>query len=205
MRSPVRSFAIMIAIIALLFGLYLLMGSIMEDTIIQNARTPEEKEAELAAEKEFFPKLDAFYDAKDFEGLVKLANSRESDKIDIWNYPHYDLLNYYSQYVLIRDEYLPMLDRREMSKGAARYLTEVTFAFYYRSYDHTMGSAGNASKSDLETLDGIRNDFFLSILYDRMGYTEDDMEAARGDIMQNNYFHTAEADKICDRYCERYK
>lgn len=201
MKTSLRSFAIMIAIIAALFGMWLLMGSILEDSLTEDPKTPEEE----AAQNDFFLKLDALYDAKDYEGLVKLANSRESDKIDIWNYPHYDLLNFYSQYVLIRDEYLPMLDKHTLTGNTARFLTEVTFSFYYRCYDHTIGSAGNASESDLKVLDDIRNDFFLDILYNRMGYTEEDMEAVRGDMMQNNYFHTAEADKICDRYCERYK
>ncbi len=177
----------------------------MEDTLTQNARTPEEQASELEAERIFFPKLDALYDSGDYEGLVKLANSSESDKIDIWNYSHYDLLSFYSQYVLIRDDYLPMLDKRQLTGASARFLTEVTFSFYYRTYDHTMGVTGNASQSDLEILDGIRNVFFLDILYNRMGYTEGDMEAARAKIMENNYFHTAEADKICDRYVERYK
>ena len=195
----------MITVIALLFGLYILMANVMDDTIMENARTPEEQMAELEAEKELFPKLDELYDSGDYEGLVKLANSQESDKIDIWNYGHYDLLNYYNHYVLIRDEYIPMLDEGRLTKNNARLLTESTFSFYYRCYDHTMGSANNASKSDIATLDKIRDEHILDIIFNRMGYTEEDMEAARGDIMENNYFHTAVADRFSDRYCERYK
>ena len=205
MKMSGKLYLIMIGIIALLLGMYILMAYVMEDTLTDNARTPEERMEEKEAEKRFFPQLDELYEAKDYEGLVKLAKSEESDKIDIWNYGHYDFLNYYSQYVSIRDEYIPQLDEGDLTKNGARWLTECTFAFYYRCYDNTMGAAGNASEEDLATLDRIRDEFFLDILYNRMGYTEEDMEAVRGDIMQNNYFHTAEADKICDRYCERYK
>ena len=205
MKSAIRSFAIMIAIIAALFGLYLLMGSFIEDSMTNDTRTPEEKAAELEAEKELFPKLDQMYDAGDLEGLVTLANAQESDKIDMWNYEHYDLLYYYSRYVSARDDLLPLLASGKMTQIDARRLTEITFSFYYRCYDNTIGLAGNASDDDIKKLDEIRNDFFLDILHDRMGYTDDDMDAARGDLMENNYFHTDLADKFSDRYCERYK
>jgi hypothetical protein len=196
---------ILIGTIAFFLGLYILMANVMDDTLTENARTPEEQMEEIEAEKRFFPKLDELYEAGDYEGLVKLAKSPESDKIDIWNYSHYDLLNFYSQYVSIRDEYIPQLDEGKITKDGARWLTEVTFSFYYRCYDNTMGVSGNASKSDLEVLDHIRDDFILDILYNRMGYTKEDMDAARGEIMESNYFHTAQADKFSDRYCERYK
>ena len=196
---------ILIGTIAFFLGLYILMANVMDDTLTENARTPEEQMEEIEAEKRFFPKLDELYEAGDYEGLVKLAKSPESYKIDIWNYGHYDLLNFYSQYVSIRDEYIPQLDEGKITKDGARWLTEVTFSFYYRCYDNTMGVAGNASESDLEVLDRIRDDFILDILYNRMGYTKEDMEAARGEIMGSNYFHTAQADKFSDRYCERYK
>ena len=191
----------MIAIIAALFGMWILMGSIMEDSMAKEPLTPEEE----AAQRDFYKKLDDLYSAKDYEGLVALANSPESDTIDLWDYPHYDLLNYYGQYVVIRDEYIPKLDKRELTGNAARFLTEVTFSFYYRCYDHTIGTAGNASESDLEELDKIRDEFFLDILYNRMGYTEEDMEAARNDIMNSNWFHTDVADKYSDKYSERYR
>ena len=200
-----KLYLILIATIAVFFGLYILMANVMEDTLTENARTPEEQMEEKEAEKRFFPQLDELYEAGDYEGLVKLAKSPESDKIDIWNYDHYDLLNFYGQYVSVRDEYLPKLDEGKLTKNDARALTQITFSYYYRCYDNTMGVAGNASEKDLSTLDKIRDDFILGILYDRMGYTEEDMEAARGDIMENNYFHTAVADKFSDRYCERYK
>ena len=205
MKMSGKLYLIMLATVALLFGMYILMANVMEDTLIDNARTPEERMEEKEAEERFFPQLDRLYEAKDYEGLVKLAKSEESDKIDIWNYGHYDLLNYYSQYVSIRDEYIPQLDSGSLTKNGARWLTECTFSFYYRCYDNTMGAAGNASEEDIATLDGIRDGFFLDILYNRMGYTEEDMEAARGDIMESNFFHTAVADKFSDRYCERYK
>ena len=62
-----------------------------------------------------------------------------------------------------------------------------------------------ASEKDIEILDGIKNDVMCDILFNRMGYTEGDMESARGDIMKNNYFHTDRADKFSDTYYERYR
>ena len=201
MKTPLRSFLIMIAIIAALFGMWILMGSIMEDSMAKEPKTPEEE----AAQRDFYSKLDELYAAKDYDGLVALANGPESDTIDLWDYPHYDLLNYYGQYVVIRDEYIPKLDKRELTGNTARFLTEVTFSFYYRCYDHTIGTAGNASEADLEELDKIRDEFFLDILYNRMEYTEEDMEAARNDIMNSNWFHADVADKYSDKYSERYR
>lgn len=204
-NTSIRLFILMIVIIAVLFGLYMLMANIMESTIMEGARTPEEQEQELAAEKELFPKLDALYDAGDYEGMTALANKPEWDKIDIWKYGHYDLLNYYGQYIMIRDDLLPILENGTIDQNSARMLTESVFSYYYRCYDNTMGAAGTATEKDLAILDGIRDGFILDIIHNRMGFTDEDMEAARGDIMESNYFHTAEADKISDRYSDRYK
>ena len=192
-RTPVITFLIMLGLIVFLFLSYLLMGYFMGDTIAAGSLTAEEQE-----------KLNGFYEAKDYEGLVNCAETLESGALRILNYDHYDFLNYYAQYMEVRDVYVPKLGSG-LAQNEARRLTECVFAFYYRCYDHTMGTAGNASEEDIRVLDGIRDDFMLDILFSRMGYTEDDMEAARKDIMENNYFHTAEADKFSDNYADRYR
>ena len=200
-----KLYLILIATIAVFFGLYILMANVMDDTLIENARTPEEQMEEKEAEKQFFPQLDELYEAGDYEGLVKLAKSPESDKIDIWNYDHYDLIFFYGKFMDVRDKYIPELDKGTMSGQDARLLTQIVFEFYYRCYDNTMDVAGKSTPDDITYLDGIREDYMKDILYKRMRYTEEDMEAAKDDIMEYGYFHIEEAFAVSDRYSERYR
>ena len=190
---PYVTFAAMIFMILFLFGSYMVMAYLADDTISAVSLTPEQTQA-----------LNALYDAGDYEGLIKLVNS--SDDYDyMWNYEHYDLVNFYGQYVEVRDIYIPLLDKKELTQEQARRMTECVFAYYYRVYDHTPGTADNASEKDLKILDGIKNDVMYDILFNRMGYTEQDMEGARNDIMKNGYFHSDTADKFSDSYFERYR
>ena len=190
---PYVTFAAMIIMIAVLFGSYMIMAYLAEDTLSAVSLTPEQTQA-----------FNDLYDAGDYEGLTELVNS--SDEYNyMWDYEHYDFVNFYGQYVEVRDVYIPLLDKKELTQIQARRMTECVFAFYYRVYDHTPGTAGNASDKDIEILDGIKNDVMCDILFNRMGYTEQDMEGARNDIMKNGYFHSDRADKISDSYYERYR
>ncbi len=205
LKTAVITFAVMIGLILGLFGLYMLMANVMEDTFSAGSRTPEEEMAEIAAEREFFPKLDSLYDSEDYEGLVKLSQSEEARAVDIWNYPHYELLYYYKMYMDVRDIYIPELDDKKLAKDHAGWMTEDVFNFYYRCYDISLGSAGKNTERDIQVLDDIRDGYMLDILYSRMMYTQEDMEAAKGDIMENGFFHMSEAQKYSDRYYERYR
>ena len=203
-KTSVITFAVMIGLILLLMGAYILMGSIIEDSFSTESRTPEEEMAELAAEKEFFPKLDSLYEAGDHEGLVKLARSEEAQAVDLWNYKHYEFLTFYEKYIDVRDIYLPELDSGRLDKEHAARLTECVFEYYYRSYDSNMNLSGYRDDKDIAILDGIREDHMLEILHSRLMYTDEDMEAAKDDIMEGGFFHLSEAYDYSDRYFERY-
>ncbi len=192
-KMPIITFILMIALIGFIFGSNILMTYLAEDTLSAVTLTPEQTNA-----------LNKLYDAGDYEGLIKLINS--SNEYDhMWNYEHYDFVSFYSKYVEVRDVFLPLLDKKELTQVQARQLTESVFAFYYRVYDHTMGTAGNTSDNDIEVLDGIKNDVMYDILFNRMGFTEQDMESARSEIMEDNYFHSDRADKFSDSYYERFR
>ncbi len=192
-RTPLITFLAMMGIIVFLFGSYMLMGYFMEDTIAAGSLSPEEQK-----------NLDALYEKEDYEQLVNYASGLDSASLRLLNYEHYDLLNYYGQYMEVRDIYVPELDKKTLSQSDARRLTEFAFSFYYRCYDRQISTTGNIPEKDLEILDGVR-DYMLSVLYDRLGYSQDDMEAARSDIMENNYFHAGKVDRYSDSYSERYK
>lgn len=205
LKTSAVTFIVMIVLILVCFALYMIMANIIEDSFSSSNRTPEEEMAELAAEREFFPKLDSLYEAGDYEGLVKLAQSDESKTVDIWNYPHYEFLDYYQKYVEVRDIYIPMLDGGILEKDNAGWFTEKVFCYYYRCYDSTMGLSSEKNNKDIEILDGIRDGYMLDILHTRMMFTDEDMEAAKSTVMENGYFHVSEAYKYSDRYYERYR
>ena len=202
-KTPLITFLVLIAAITLLLGIYIIVANIIGSSF--DERSPEEKAAEIAAEKEFFPILDDLYYSGNYEGLVELIYSNEAKNIDIQNYSHYDFAEFYRGFIKIRDYYIPLLDKRSLTENDARDMTGIVFSYYYRCYDHTMGVTGNSTEDDIEYLDGIREDYILGILYDRMGYTFEDMESARKDIMKYNLFNIDEAYKYSDKYSERYR
>ena len=202
-RLAVISFFIMIAVIVLLFIAYFFIAHMIEDSF--DERSPEEIKAEMEAEKNFFPKLDKLYSSGDYEGFAQLIFSNEADNIDVCNYEHYDLADFYRQYLKVKNNYVLMLDGGSINGIDARELTASVFSYYYRCYDHTMGVTGHSTEADIKILDDIREKYMLKILYDRMGYTIEDMEAARPDIMKDNFFHADIAHKYSDKYYERYR
>lgn len=202
-KTALITYLILIAAIVLLFFAYIAIANIIGNSFDES--TPEETEAEIAAEREFFAKLDEMYSAGDYEGLVGLIYSSEAEKINVRNYGHYDLAEFYRDYLKIKDYYIPMLDRGSISGIDAREMTSIVFSFYYRCYDNTMGVTGNSSEDDIKILDDIRDTYILEILSDRMGYTVDDMEACRNEIMKGNFFHSDVVYKYSDKYYERYR
>lgn len=202
-KTALITYLILIAAIVLLFFAYIAIANIIGNSFDES--TPEETEAEIAAEREFFAKLDEMYSAGDYEGLVGLIYSSEAEKINVRNYGHYDLAEFYRDYLKIKDYYIPMLDRGSISGIDAREMTSIVFSFYYRCYDNTMGVTGNSSRDDIKILDDIRDTYILEILSDRMGYTIDDMEACRNEIMKGNFFHSDAVYKYSDKYYERYR
>ncbi|MCR5685914.1 MAG: hypothetical protein K6G81_10940 [Lachnospiraceae bacterium] len=192
--TPLRSFLLMIGVIVFLFGGYMLMGYYMADTVALGELSEEDTN-----------ELNRLYDSGDFEGMAEYAAGIGSGSLGLLSYAHSDLLNYYIQYIHVRDVYVPKLGSGTITEDEKRNLTECVFSYYYRCYADTVGTAGNLSEDDLKVLDGIRDTYMLGIMTDRMGFSEGDMEAARPEIMKNGYFHTDRADKFSDRYGERYK
>lgn len=197
------TFLILVLAIILLSAIYIIVANIIGSSF--DVSTPEKSAEEIAAEKEFFSKLDDLYYSGEYEGVVQLIFSNEAKSIDIRNYSHYDLAEFYKGYIKIRDYYIPLLDKGSLTGNDARDMTGIAFSFYYRCYDHTMGVTGNSTEDDIEFLDNIRDEYIIGILYDRMGYTSEDMESARKDIMKYNLFQVDKAYKYSDKYSERYR
>ena len=122
-KTALITYLILIAAIVLLLFAYIAIAIIIGNSFDES--TPEEMEAEIAAEREFFPKLDEMYSAGDYKGLVGLIYSSEAEKINVRNYGHYDLAEFYRDYLKIKDYYIPMLDRGSISGIDAREMTSI--------------------------------------------------------------------------------
>jgi hypothetical protein len=112
---------------------------------------------------------------------------------------------YLEKYNTVKDTLIPELDAGKLDSEHAALLTEYVFDFYYRGYDRTLGTKEADTGKDIKELDDIRNGYMLDVLHSRLSYTDEDMEAARDDIMDNGYFHASEARKYAERYSERYR
>ena len=104
---------------------------------------------------------------------------------------------YHGKYSDVVNVYLPELDNGKLSKEDARLLTVTVFEYYYRCYDTEGDNVEPEGK--LAALDVIRADVMIPVLYDRLGCTEDDMKAAKDDIMEYGIFHTDVAIGYSDR------
>ena len=113
--------------------------------------------------------------------------------------------DYHDKYTSVKEIYIPKLDEGQLDLNSAEVLTEYVFDYYYRCYDKTVTITGTDDTETVNALDEIRNSYMLDVLHSRLFFTDEDMEAARDDIMENGYFHASEARKYSDRYYERFK
>lgn len=111
---------------------------------------------------------------------------------------------YYEKYMQVKDVYIPELEEGKLGPEDAKLLTQYVFEYYYRCYDLS-GSVATVSEEDKKALDEIRDGYMLDVLHSRMQFTDEDMEAAKKDLMENGYFHSSEANKYSDRYYEKYR
>ncbi len=118
-------------------------------------------------------KIAKAYDEKDIEQLAEIFDTAYSvDRVNLWGDPHYDAAQAASYYMKLQN-CLPNLEKEKIKKREAEEITYYCFYFYYRAY----------KEDGAEIFDTVRDDEILPIIQARLGYTSQDMENFRGDIV----------------------
>ncbi len=136
----------------------------------------------VAAGKE----LNDAYADKDIERMAAIFDKAYSeDRVVIWGVDHYET-GYASSCYMKLKQCLPNLDKEKIGKKEAEEITYYCFYFYYRAY----GEDGE------ELFDPIREEEIIPIITERLGYTEEDMEAFKdkvviGDGVSRTYVYKA--------------
>ena len=131
--------------------------------------SPDEEAYAAAYRVEAGAQLEEAYEDRDIAKLAEIFDKAHSeDRISLWGDPHYETgyaASCYEKFL----EVLAALDKGGLSDKEAEAITYYCFYFYYEAY----GEDGAA------IFDSIREEEILPVLYDRLGYTEDDMEEFR--------------------------
>ncbi len=116
------------------------------------------------------------------------------DRVSLWGVPHYES-GYASSCYMKLGQLLPDLDTGNIGKKEAEEITYYCFYFYYRAY----GDDG------AEIFDPVREDEILPVITDRLGYTEEDMEAFREKVFSPPHVDRTAVYRATKKYFKNYK
>lgn len=98
--------------------------------------TPEEARARMQWEKEVFPKLDALYEAGDYDGVVEYVyENQDGDYYSIANWKHADFINVYTWYQSCTEKLDQAVSEGYGAQEAGECIIDALFLMQDRSYD----------------------------------------------------------------------
>lgn len=138
--------------------------------------------------------LEEAYQNRDVAAMAQIFDRAYSeDRVSLWGDPHYETGYAASCYEKLM-ECLPNLEKKKLKVKEAEEITYYCFYFYYRAY----GDDGEV------IFDEIRDREVMPILYDRLGYTIEDMENYRMTVTSPPYVVRRKIYKIVKENYKRY-
>ncbi len=179
-----------ILIIALLLFLELLRE--MQDKPKELFLSSEEK-AYASAYKEVAGKeLTEAYEEGDIVRLAAVFDKAYSvDRVNLWGEDHYEAGRAASNYFKLMQA-LPLLDDGSPDKKKAEEITYYCFYFYYRAYGDDAAPL----------FDPIREEEIVPIITERLGFTTEEADAMRDEVMDPPYLNRSRLYKVTKK---RYK
>ncbi len=183
---------IIIITVAILVGLSIvgtLLYTYLEKKVLSvgNA-SAEDTLKEMSWQKEYYAKFDELYDAGRYDELVELFYSDETVDHNLWEYKHYRFADLYFTYYNTRDR-LKDVDEKGWTKSDATTVMMYTFTYYYELYN---SGYDKLKEEEIANLEPAR-EYMISVIHDRLGYTDADMEALRDRVL--NEYGNIEYDK----------
>lgn len=209
-RSMGKSLKIAIiasAVVLLIVGSFFTLNIVLERAVFSSGSVSDADEeiAKIKLQKEVYPKFDELFEAGDYAGMCDMY-TEYSTKLDMWDYNNYEFINAYRSYMWIRDTYVPMLDSGRFDDGDAAYLLNHCMFFYFECYKTLIKDDAKYYKEDMEILDGIRNEYVLNLIYDRMGFSDEELSIYdQEDIRQYGYVRLDASKELAKKYYKRFK
>ena len=155
------------------------------------------QEAEAAAYRAVATeKIAEAYDNKNIEQLAEIFDKAYSeDRVILWGDPHYDAAQAASNYMKLQ-RCMPNLLNEKTTKRQAEEITYYCFYFYYRAY----------REDGAEIFDPIREDEIIPIIQTRLGFSIEDMENFRGDVMTDSgIVNRTNVHRVTKKYYKEYR
>lgn len=195
--------AIIFAIFLILLVAYIYISKEMD---YSTNKSKSDEIDEIVWQNDNFDRYDEMYEAGEFEELAAIFSSDEVQGHEIYQWSHYNIINSYSHYVVIRDEYVPILDDGESIENWASSMLFDSFFFYYRVYETDASIRKTLSDDDIATLEEIR-DYVTDIIYNRFGFTDKELEGfkADGKILKNGYIDFSDCKALASQYSSQFR
>ncbi|MBR6381743.1 MAG: zinc-ribbon domain-containing protein [Lachnospiraceae bacterium] len=200
-RALVKGIAGGTRTIFIILGVLILLAVVYVAELLRETRDKpklfltDEEQAYAAAYTEIAgEELSRAYEDGDIEKMADIFDKAYSqDRISIWGAPHYETAYAASRYRILRQT-LAGLDGGKISKKEAEEITYDCFYFYYRAY----------GEDGAELFDPIREEEILPIIWDRLGYTEEDMERFRDEVFTSSNVNRSRVYKATRKYYRNY-
>ncbi|MBP9996268.1 MAG: zinc ribbon domain-containing protein [Lachnospiraceae bacterium] len=195
--------AIIVAAVVVLISLIIWGVSCLINKSIEQNDTAEMME-ELRVSRELIPKIEEKYVAGDFAEAYKLMCSTDV-YIGSYGYEHYSTIDAYAHYRYISDIYLPIYKEGRCGKREFTELFLNCSYYYYRCYENTLNPDSEYYDRDLAFFESLRDECVNDILFDHMGYTDEEMQSYAAELNAGRYIERKNGTKISKKNYSRYK
>lgn len=194
-----------VGVIALIIASLVGAGKVLEAQMDRSTSNSQSL-SDIGTAREIYKELDGYYKAGDYETLDKVFNDY-GGYMKLWEYEHATFINGYDHYVYLRDKLLPVFDSGDkIYEFEQEYLTIYGLYFYYRVYDVSEVPYGDRmTDEEIKVMDDIRDNYMLDIVYNRMGYTDEELASLRGKMIAKDYYDHAAVKKATKQNFARYK
>lgn len=128
----IRRTFLITAVFAATVGLFLFLWQKFTDY----GPTAEEARAQMQWEKEIFPKLDALYEAGDYDGVMECVyENQEESYYSIDNWKHADFINVYTWYQSCTERLAKAASKGYDGEAAGECILDALFLLQERKYD----------------------------------------------------------------------
>ena len=162
---------------------------------------------EIKWQNENFPKFDKLYEEGNYDELVnELILNEENWEHSRYNWEHYDFISIYSNYLSIRDIYIPLIENGEIIDYMDGLVYD-SFYLYYSEWSDPNWYGNELTEEEKEFLADKRQYAVDKIIYEYMHFTDEDMQRFldEGDVYEDsNVLKYEECKKIAKKYKKNF-
>lgn len=164
----------------------IVIGAVVYSLLNERNQAAEDR-AEYLWQREGFKELDAYYDAGDYEQLVKAYYSASDEGHNVWQYKHSQFCDYYAL-IMFAGESLEA-SKTEGLGSAALFFDELSL--------YKLESLNNLAGEERALLEKLREPFLLDF-EERFPLSEEELGSFRRKLEKDGFLSVEE----CERFCK---